>query len=120
MKAVTCQPMVEISDASRSAASPKSQGHGPRAGNEVRRQPLRRRGKLEIRHPAQHLDQHGVDLDPGDVLTQAAVGTGAERDVRVRIARQIQHVRPVKDRGITVRGPEIHDHLVALGDLLAG
>ena len=60
---------------------PEPHRHGPRPRDEVAGQPFGRGGAFHLLHPREHLHQHGVDLDPGDVLAQAHVGAVAEGDV---------------------------------------
>src|SRR5471032_1154259 len=77
-------------------AAAKPEGHGPGTRDEVRRQPLRRRGQLEASHPGQDLAQHGVDLDAGDVLAEAPVRARAEGDMRVLRPRKVQDLGPLE------------------------
>ncbi len=63
------QPAVQRSD-NKPAASARFEpdGHGLRTGYEIRRQPLWWCRQLEAGHSSEHLTQHGVDLNAGDML----------------------------------------------------
>ena len=69
-------------------------GHRLEAAHEVRR-PVRQRvarGQLEVGQPGQHLAEHDPQLEAGERGAQAEVGAEAERQVRVRVAADVEHV----------------------------
>ena len=59
----------------------------------------------ERRPPAQELAEHGVHLEAGEVRAEAEVRTDAEREVRVRIAEEVEVVGVVEHRGSRLAAP---------------
>ena len=81
---------------------------------------LRLADGLDVRQAGQQFAEDRGQLATGQLRTQAVVdSTAAECDMLVRRARQIKALRMIEHLGVPVgRGVE-HDHLVALGDLVA-
>ena len=71
-----------------------------RPGNEVRSQPLRFAGALDVAHPREDLAEHDFDLHPRDIRTEAEVRTaGTESDVLARATRDQQPWRIYNTEG---------------------
>ena len=74
----------------------------------------------EARHPGEQLLEHHPRLEPGEARAEAEVRTsGAERDVLVRCATDIEAVRVGELLFVAVRRRVPHGDLVALADRLA-
>ena len=50
-------------------------------------------GELDVGEPPQQLAEHHVQLQPGERRAQAEVRAEAEREVRVRVAAQVEASR---------------------------
>ena len=83
------------------------------AADEVRQQPLRLTGQLHVGHARDQLGEDELQLHAGQVGAQAEVRTAAaERDVRVRVARDVEDERVVPHLFVAVGGDVPDDDAV--------
>ena len=83
-------------------------------------------GELGVLEPRDQLVVERPGLEPGEVRAEAVVGAEPERDVPIRVARDVEDVRVLEHGLVAVRRRERHQHRLALGnghaaeDLIAG
>src|SRR5450631_4606263 len=79
---------------------------------QVRTLPARRPGELDHRESVEELDEEDAPLEPGEVDTETEMLSDPKRQLRIRVASNIELVRVSEDLLVAVRRRVDHRDLV--------